>query len=747
MKHLITSLLVTLCFYPAGAQLVAGCYTVYATTVQPVSCYGAGNGTITVQVPGWGQAPYTYSLNGGPGQPSNVFNNLQAGNYTVTITDANNAITTQQITLSQPPAPLTYTTTIVPATDGNTPNGCIYLSVTGGTGPYEYNWSNFTNTEDICNLAAGNYCFTVTDNNACSATACVTVNTGSNPFKVYATASDATCYYSNNGRITVTVVGDTGTYQYKLNNGAFQNSNVFTGLTTGLYTITVTNAQNQTVTTTAAINGATPMVVTGGVSPETTAGAGDGYIQTAVVNGRPPFSFLWSNTEPTQYISSLHQGNYTVTATDYNSCTASAQFTLGVGPKPFFYFKEVTHIRCFGATNGAINLTVEGSNAPYSYVWSNGAFTQDIAGLAHGQYSVTITGTNNFVFSDTILITRPQPVTTTGILTDVTCGGTGNGTIDVTAYGGTPPYRYSWNTTATDTMQDLFNLGAGTFIVTVYDARNCPASGLFLITDPQPVYVANTTAPISCATGGTGPITITVQGGIPPYYYSWNNNSTDSATTGPPCTYRVRVTDSNGCVDSTVFYAAAADFITYATDAGICPGQVYNFRGQQYDTTGFYADTVQLFSCGCDTLYTLNLTLNAAANTTVYDTANNNETYVFNGQQLLQTGIYYDTLALPDGCDSIVTLHFTRVVTSAIAGITNSNIQVYPNPATNIVHITTDIAGTYNYSIYNIQGQEIMQYTVNQSSFSIDISNYNNGLYTLVIYSGKGNTRIKLMKE
>lgn len=746
MKHLITSLLIVLTFCSTQAQLVAGQYAVYATTVQPVSCYGAGNGSITVRVPGWGQAPYTYSLNGGPGQQSNIFNNLQAGNYTITITDANNATTTQQVTLTQPPAPLTYTTTIVPATGSNTPNGCIYLSVTGGTGPYEYNWSNSTNTEDICNLAGGNYCLTITDNNACSATTCVTVNTGSNPFKVYATATDATCYYSNNGSITVTVTGDTGTYQYKLNNGAYQGNNVFTGLTPGLYTITVTNAQNQTVTTNAAINGAAPMVVTGGVSPETTAGAGDGYIQTAVVNGRPPFSFLWSNTEPTQYISSLHQGSYTVTATDYNGCTASAQFTLGTGPKPFFYFKEVTHIRCFGATNGAINLTVEGSNAPYSYVWSNGALTQDVASLAHGQYSVTITGSNNFVFADTILITRPQPVTTTGILANVTCGGTGNGIIDVTAYGGTPPYRYNWNT-GTDTTQDLFNLGAGTFVVTVYDARNCPASGLYVVTDPLPVYVANTTAPISCAAGGTGPITVSVQGGEPPYYYQWSDNSTDTATNGPPCTYRVSVTDSKGCVDSVVFYAAAADFVTYATQAGICEGQLYPFRGQQYDTAGFYADTVQLFSCGCDTLYTLSLTMNPVPVSIVYDTAINNETYVFNGQQLTQSGVYYDTLVLPGGCDSIITLYFTRTVNSGIASLANSNIQVYPTPATDVVHINTALAGTYSYTLYNLQGQAILQQTLSQPTFVIDVSSYNSGLYTLMLHTPNGQVPVRLIRE
>jgi hypothetical protein len=748
MKYLITSFVVFFAVFQGFAQIVPEGvpYYVNASIVQPVPCYGTPGGRITVRVPGWGQAPYTYRLGGGAAQQSNIFNNLPAGNYTITVTDATNATITQYITVTQPAKPLAFNASTVPATDSSSGSGCINLNTAGGTPPYSYNWSNGTNTEDICNLTRGSYCVTITDANGCGRDTCITVGVGTLPFKAYATAADATCHYSSNGSILVTVVGDTGTYQYKLNNGAYQGSNLFTGLAPGLYTISVQNSQNQTVVTTAAIAAALPMLVTGGVSPETTTGAADGYIQTAVVNGRAPFSFQWSNTELGQYISGLQRGTYTVTATDFNGCTASTQFIVDTGHLPFFYFKEVTHVRCNGAANGAINLTIEGDNAPYTYQWSTGPTTQDIAGLAGGQYRVTITGANNFVFIDSTTIVVPGMIGISGILNNVTCNSNGDGRIDLGVTGGTPPYRYSWNT-GTDTLQDVFNLGAGNYVVTVYDSRNCPVSSVFVVTDPLPVYVVNTSVPVSCSSGGTGPITVAVQGGAPPYTYLWNNNSTDSATTGAPCTYRVRVTDSNGCIDSTVFFVPAADLYTYQLQTAICPGDTYDFRGNLYTEAGIYADTVELFSCGCDTLYQLDLSFTTPVITTLYDTAENAEQYVFDGRLLTQSGTYYDTLVATSGCDSIVVLNFTRVVTSSVASIGNSHITLYPNPAHGMVQVTTGIAGTYSYTLYNLQGQAIAQQTITRPVFGIDISSYPGGLYTLVLHSAAGNVPVRLVRE
>ena len=730
----------------AQVTLSGGVYTVNSNIVQPVACQGTASGSITVRIPGWGQAPYTYRLNGGPAQQSNVFNNLPAGSYTIIVTDATSATITQYVTITQPAKPLAFNASTISATDSSSANGCINLNAAGGTPPYYYNWSSGQNTEDICNLQRGSYCVTITDANGCGRDTCITVGTGVVPFKAYATATDATCHYSNNGSILVTVVGDTGTYQYKLNNGAYQGSNLFTGLAPGLYTISVQNSQNQTVVTTAAVLAALPMLVTGGVSPESTSGAADGYIQTAVVNGRAPFSFQWSNTELGQYISGLVRGNYTVTATDFNGCTASAQFVVDTGHLPFFFFKEVTHVRCNGAANGTVNLTVEGDNAPYAYQWSTGATTQDIAGLAGGLYRVTITGANNFMFIDSTTIGVAEAVGISGVLTNVTCNSNGDGMVDVAVTGGTPPYRYNWNT-GTDTLQDVFNLGAGNYVVTVYDSRNCPMSYVFAVTDPLPVYVVNTSAPVSCSSGGTGPITIAVQGGEPPYTYWWNNSSTDSATTGAPCTYRVRVTDAKGCIDSTVFYVPAADLYTYPLQAAICPGDTYDFRGSLYTQAGVYADTVQLFSCGCDTVYQLDLSFAAPVVTTLYDTAENAEQYIFAGQLLTQSGTYYDTLVAASGCDSIVVLNFTRVVTSSVATIGNSQITAYPNPTTGAVYITTGIVTGYSYTLYNLQGQAIAQQTIGQQVFTIDMSNYPGGLYTLVLHTATSTIPVRLVRE
>ncbi|HLP19525.1 MAG TPA: T9SS type A sorting domain-containing protein [Chitinophagales bacterium] len=710
-------------------------------------CYGA-NGSITVNPPS-GTPPFLYKLNSGPYQSNNVFSNLWPGYYTVTIKDNTGDTTLVNAVVTGPANPLQVGITTTPDTSATYNNGSATAYATGGTPPYFYNWGNAIIGNTISQMPPGNYCLTVTDAAGCSFDTCITIGTGSVPYRAWANVTDASCHYTSDGSIAVTTTGGNPPFQYKLNNGSYQSSNVFGNLGAGLYNITVKDSLNQTAVTTAAVISPNPMFVNAGVSPASSTGAQDGFIIASVINGQSPYSFIWSNTDPTQNIFNLQQGNYRVTVTEATGCTATASFTVGVDNLPFFAFADITPIRCSGGSNGAINLTVEGDDAPYTYEWSTGSVNEDINNLTEGMYYVTISGANNFSFTDSIYLAEPGQLFTSGLIADVSCSGKQNGLIDVTTYGGTPPYTYEWNITGDSLQQDIFNLSAGAYFVTVLDARNCGAVSLYLVKEPGALSLINTSPPVNCALAATGPVAVAVMGGTKPYHYNWNNtSSTDSLIQGPPCGYNVQVIDSNGCTATLTFAVQSEGFATFATDTAICPGGSYIFRDTIYTLAGLYTDTVNNFGCGCDTLYTLELSERPIPVTTIYDTVVDVAQYTFGNQTITQSGTYYDTIVGANTCDSVVILNLSMQYSIGIKNTMADAVKIYPNPAKDKVMVTTGLTGATTYRVLDVQGRQVMQGTHATGNFEINTALLTTGYYFVTVAS-QDNEELKgrLIKE
>ncbi len=141
-------------------------------------------------------------------------------------------------------------------------------------------------------------------------------------------------------------------------------------------------------------------------------------------------------------------------------------------PTPLAPSVVVTNVACFGGSNGAVNLSIAGGSPGYTYVWSNGATTQDIGGLVEGDYCVTITDSHGCTATICATVTQPTQLSLTAIITPVVnCTGGNNGAIDLTVSGGTSPYTYNWSNGATT--QDISNLAVGSYTVTVTDANGC----------------------------------------------------------------------------------------------------------------------------------------------------------------------------------------------------------------------------------------------------------------------------------
>jgi len=519
-----------------------------STTQVNVLCFGNATGSIDLTVTG-GTVPYTYNWSNTA--TTEDISGLAAGTYTVTVTDQNGCTTSTSATITQPAAGLLASTTQVNVLCFGNATGSIDLTVTGGTVPYTYNWSNSATTEDISNLAAGTYTVTVTDQNGCTTSTSATITQPAAGLSASTTQINVLCFGNATGSIDLTVTGGTVPYTYNWSNSTTTED--IGGLAAGTYTVTVTDQNGCTTSTSATIT-----QPAAGLSASTTQvnvlcfGNATGSIDLTVTGGTVPYTYNWSSSATTEDISALAAGTYTVTVTDQNGCTTSTSATITQPAAGLSASTTQVNVLCFGNATGSIDLTVTGGTVPYTYNWSNSSTTEDISGLAAGTYTVTVTDQNGCTTSTSATITQPASglsASTTQI--NVLCFGNATGSIDLTVTGGTVPYTYNWSNSATT--EDISNLAAETYTVTVTDQNGCTTSTSATITQPAAGLSASTTQiNVLCFGNATGSIDLTVTGGTVPYTYNWSNSSTTEDISGLAAgTYTVTVTDQNGCTTST----------------------------------------------------------------------------------------------------------------------------------------------------------------------------------------------------
>ncbi len=516
-------------------------------TPSPVLCNGGNTGSIDITVTG-GTTAYSYSWSTGAGTED--ITGLTAGCYTVTVMDANNCMITGSWCVTEPVVlAVTGTASPVLCNGGNT--GSVDITVTGGTMPYGYLWNNGATSEDITGLTAGMYSVVVTDANAC-VTSSYWIVTEPTALSLTGTSLPALCNGGNTGSIDITVGGGTLAYGYLWNNGAVTED--ISGLTSGTYTVVVTDGNGCQITGTYFVSEpALPLAVTAVVSNVDCNGNHNGAIDVTVTGGTSPYGYLWNNLETTEDLTGLYSGDYTIVVTDANGCTTTGSWNISE-PSDITWVGSTTDVSCFGGSDGHIEGGASGGTPPYTYLWSNGATTQDISGLTSGWYTVTPTDavgcytfTSRFIGQPTELLIDPVAV-----ITNVSCNGGANGTIDITVTGGTMPYGYLWNNGATS--EDISGLSAGTYTVVVTDAQGCQKTGEWTVTEPLLLEVTGIPSAVLCNGGNTGSINITVTGGTTAYGYAWSNGAITEDISGLTAgTYTVVVTDALGCTATNNF--------------------------------------------------------------------------------------------------------------------------------------------------------------------------------------------------
>ena len=553
-------------------------------TTEP-SCGGSTDGAIFVSVTG-GLPPYDTDWTGPDGFTSTSEDVIAvgAGAYTLTVTDANGCEQVLGVVLDEPDV-IDATAVVTPLSCAGAADGAIDLTPSGGVAPYDFVWTAlpfFTAfTEDISGLEDGSYNVLITDQTGCFTLLSFDL-TEPDPLQLDLALTPITCPGTDDGEIDLTIAGGTPEYtiSWDLDGSGTAASEDLTGLAPGTYTVTVTDANDCVGTASVTLDDALAIDLSAVATPVSCFGDTDGAIDLTVSSGAPPIDLEWTGpsgfTSTSEDLVGLEPGAYAVTATDAGGCVETLDVSIDE-PLEITIDATATPLACADDTNGTIDVDISGGTAPYDTDWTGpGGFTsaeEDLSGLEAGTYTLTVTDANDCQLTVDVEITAPDPIDVAADITDILCSGDDTGAIDLTITGGTPGYDTSWvlQSGGSSTTEDLTDLAAGDYEVTVTDGAGCQVVINYTVAENPPFDLTETITPLSCAGAADGAIALTLVGGSLPFAFDWGGPGGFTAATqdifgleaGP---YDVDITDALGCTESFSFMVTEPDAIVLSAD-------------------------------------------------------------------------------------------------------------------------------------------------------------------------------------
>lgn len=594
----------------------------FATSLQPglygtfnTSCAGAEDGFINASITG-GTVLYDIAWTGPDGftaSTTNIFD-LAPGSYTLTASDANGCSTSATRTLL---APTALSATLAPATSTSgdaiachgASTGSIDLTLTGGAQPYSTSWqgpNGFNSTaQDISGLVAGTYALTVSDSNGCTEVLPIEL-TEPDPIVINTTIADyngaaLSCFGATNGSISTSVLGGAGaiTLSWSGPNSFSSNAANISNLGAGSYALTVLDENGCSNSATIDLVAPEPLSNAFALSDHlghaiSCDGAADGTISLSTSGGTAPYSIEWSGpngfTSTSSELDDLEAGLYSLSVSDANGCTIQSGVELeqpmpiSIALLPSAYAGGY-NISCSGASDGSVNMSVDGGTAPYTVAWSDGlGFTspdEDLVNIGAGIYEVIVTDANGCSAAAQANLSAPDALGISATLSgtpgaNIACAGASDGSILLDLVGGTLPYTTTWSNGSSGI--ELQNVGAGSYSVEVTDANGCSATGTYILEAPQSVFVELTASQhpsgfaLACADGTDGQIEGAVTGGTPGYDHAWSGPNGPIAGTSSignlgVGSYTLVVTDANGCSGSSTITLNAPQPISLVATA------------------------------------------------------------------------------------------------------------------------------------------------------------------------------------
>ncbi len=689
--------------------------------VQQITCYGAKDGQVDVEVSG-GLEPYAYFWNNG--QQTEDLNNIEPGMYIVTILDAGGCTNIHSTTISEPIPLQPEVMDLQHVTCQGEADAMIQIFTNGGIAPLTYTWSNGDSGSMATNLEEGFYDVTVTDAFGCEEVLQnIPVIEPSGIFIDVASFEPINCVGATDGLIDILVIGGVAPYTYEWSNGNVTEDLINVGADDYSLTLTDANGCQQFVPVISIFEPQSALNTNDIVKSDVSCyDAVDGQVIVSIFGGMAPYQYNWSagqnniSSELSDTISNLIPGTYDVTVTDANGCIHVSPSTIITEPTAVIItLDEVIHNDCNNDAIGQIDITTFGGQSPYTFHWSNGNANEDQVNLTNGNYSLFVEDAIGCI-SETISIDINQPgvnlAYNLNIVDDVTCFQAANGVINVTSFGGTAPYLYQWNNGETTAI--LNNLSGGQYYATVIDANGCQQ-----YIDTIEVLEAALELEIglleiygnACVDDAEGRIDIAISGGMPPYDVAWSNNdASESIENLEGGIYNATITDALGCVVLSPNY-----FVD--------------------EPAAFDLDMITVGSPSNMNIGSLQVVVNGGTAPYQYqwdENANNQTTSLASD---LSPGVYHVTITDSNNCT--ITYNGAVGFTTALENELGVNtFEIFPNPTSESVNLKIEMSSSNSFviSIRDLSGKTIEYFNVSStSSFSqsINLSSLSQGVYIL----------------
>ncbi len=560
-------------------------------SITDVTCNSTSDGTISAGATG-GTTPYQYSLDNINYQGSPNFSGIGTGVQTLYVQDGNGCVESLPFTMNEPPLLVLGTNFINDVSCFGSSDGSFELVSTGGTPPYEFSIDGgtfFQSSSLYDPLSVNTYNCVVRDANGCTASLPVTI---SQPALVDAgsfTTTGVSCYGATDGNLNSTPTGGTPPYQYSLDpTNGYQTASTFNGLAAGTYNIHIIDSNGCTGVSSFSITSPNIFEVSiSSLSNITCFGANDGNAVVGITGGTAPFSYSidgGATNQASNSFTGLIAGTYTVDVTDNNGCTQSINFTITEPTQLVMNATSPNMVNCSN-DNGEINITVTGGEPFYQYSIDNGVNYQNTPSfdnLSAGTYNVVVLDNNGCTVSQSLTLNQiPNSLVLSTIsINDVSCNGGTDGSVTLEGTGGSGDYRYRLSTASSFVTNPTFGgLPVGIHTFELRDnVTGCVTTTTATISEPTIVSIGTvSTIDETCYLASDGEVTISANGGIPPYTYTWNNSITQSSPTftGLPSGANLfGATDANGCSVTTVvnINSASSMFVTYSTTNVSCNG-------------------------------------------------------------------------------------------------------------------------------------------------------------------------------
>ncbi len=451
----------------------------YFPQVTPVNCMGAATGQVIISPEG-GTPPYTYQWSDVTNTRDSIISNLVAGEYRVTVTDANDCQTSDLIRIIEPDESLkidSINQLKIPCHQSTEGEAIVFASGGNGTN-YQYNWSAQKGSNNIAkDLQATTYFVTVTDENGCEEMSSIVIEE-LDSIQITAIGVSPKCFGLNDGRLAANEpIGGSGRpYNYRWSNG--ERTQLIENLAGNInYALTVTDQQNCSTTLETFLREPEEILINATLDSLNCYRDNSGSILVnSLSDGSTITNYNWNHPRgdsTSNSLTGLPIGQYDITLINSNDCSINTTYEL-FEPNPLLV-EDILLIdpSCSNDQSGSVELSISGGTLPYRYNWSTGADTKDLLNTNGGDFQVTVTDANNCSETGDLTLNSPSAIIGTIETDSIICFGDRNGRIDIVPSGGLPPYQYSLDGNNYKSNNTFIGLTAGNYTTFVRDINGC----------------------------------------------------------------------------------------------------------------------------------------------------------------------------------------------------------------------------------------------------------------------------------